>query len=59
MRTVVDPDNIVVIWIGEKAIGDTIYDMKISGSEDRERAVERVKAMLYEKGLLFGAGTGL
>jgi bifunctional enzyme CysN/CysC len=55
LKTVINPDNIVTIWIGEKAIANTTYDLKISKTEDLQRAVEAAKAMLHEKGLFLNA----
>ena len=51
LKTLINPDSIVTIWIGEKVISNTSYDLKISKIEDMEEAVETVKAMLNKKGL--------
>jgi bifunctional enzyme CysN/CysC len=56
LKTVINPDNIVTIWLGEKAIAKATYDLKISKTEDLQRAVEAAKAMLREKGLFLNAG---
>ncbi|HUL22276.1 MAG TPA: adenylyl-sulfate kinase, partial [Thermodesulfobacteriota bacterium] len=55
LKTIINPDNIVTIWIGEKAIAKATYDLKISKTEDLQRAVETAKAMLHEKGLFLNA----
>jgi bifunctional enzyme CysN/CysC len=51
LKTIIDPDSIVTIWIGEKVIADTTYDVEISKTENMQKAVETAKAILYEKGL--------
>ncbi len=55
LKTTINPDNIVTIWLGEKVIANTTYDLKISKTEDMQRAVETTKAMLHEKGLFLNA----
>jgi bifunctional enzyme CysN/CysC len=55
LKTVINPDNIVTIWIGEEVIAKATYDLKISKTEDLQRAVEAAKAMLHEKGLFLNA----
>jgi bifunctional enzyme CysN/CysC len=51
LKTIINPDSIVTIWIGEKVIADTTYDVEISKTENMQKAVETAKAILYEKGL--------
>ncbi len=51
LKTIINPDSIVTIWIGEKVVGDKIYDVEISRTENMQEAVETAKAMLYEKGI--------
>ena len=55
LKTVINPDDIVTIWLGEKVIPNTMYDLKISKTEDLQRAVEAARAMLDEKGLFLNA----
>jgi len=53
IKTIINPDSIETIWIGEKVMTDIQYDLKIGKAEDVEKAVDTVKAMLYEKGIIF------
>jgi bifunctional enzyme CysN/CysC len=52
IKTIINPDSIETIWIGEKVTTDIPYDLKIPRTEDMQRAVETAKAMLYERGII-------
>jgi bifunctional enzyme CysN/CysC len=52
INTVINPDNIEVIWIGKKVTTDIQYDLKIPKTEEFMSAVETVKKMLCEKGIV-------
>ena len=52
IKTIINPDSIETIWVGEKVTTDIVYDLKITKTEDMEKAVETVKAMLREKGII-------
>lgn len=52
VKTIINPDSIETIWIGEKVMTDIVYDLKISKTDDLEKAVETVKAMLQERGII-------
>jgi bifunctional enzyme CysN/CysC len=51
LKTIINPDNIVTIWLGENVIPHTTFDLKIAQTENLERAVQTARAMLDEKGL--------
>jgi bifunctional enzyme CysN/CysC len=52
INTVINPDNIVVIWMGEKVTTDIQWDLRISKTEDMASAVETVKKTLRQKEIL-------
>jgi bifunctional enzyme CysN/CysC len=50
---IINPDRIQIIWVGENVSTDIVYDMKVSPTEDLEKSVDAVKAMLQERGIIF------
>jgi bifunctional enzyme CysN/CysC len=53
IKTIVNPDSIEILWIGEKVTTDIAYDLKIPKIEDMQRVVDSVIAVLQEKGIIF------
>ena len=52
IKTIVNPDSIEVLWIGENVTTDIAYDLKIPEIGEMQRAVDAVKTMLREKGII-------
>jgi bifunctional enzyme CysN/CysC len=53
IKTTVDPDRIEAIWIGVQVTTDLAYDLLITEQESEEEAVERIKRLLQDKGIIF------
>lgn len=53
IQTVINPDSIETLWIGENVTTDIAYDLKMPSIEDMQTAVDTVKAMLKERGIIF------
>jgi len=53
VRTIINPDSIETIWIGKKITTDIVCDLKIAETEDMEKTVDTVKAILYERRIIF------
>jgi bifunctional enzyme CysN/CysC len=52
IKTTVEPDRIQVVWAGENRTTDVVIDLKVAEPEGEE-AVEQVKRLLQEKGIIF------
>ena len=52
IKTTVDPDRIETVWVGDPGASDLSYDLLLADQEGDE-AVERVRTLLLEKGILF------
>ena len=48
MKTVVQPERIEVVWIGEEMATDIAYDLLIPQPHQVEEAVDRIKGLLQE-----------
>ena len=57
IKTIVNPDSIEVLWSGENVTTDIAYDLKIPERGEIRRAVEAVKTMLREKGIIGDPGS--
>jgi bifunctional enzyme CysN/CysC len=53
VKTVVHPEHIEVIWIGEDITTDISYDLMISHPENVDEAVNQIKNVLQERGIIF------
>jgi bifunctional enzyme CysN/CysC len=53
MKTVVNPEHIEVVWIGEDVTTDIAYDLVIPHPEIVDEAVDQIKGMLQERGIIF------
>lgn len=53
MKTVVDPDRIELVWVGDTVTTDVTCDLVLSDQDDAAEAVERIKRRLQDKGVLF------
>jgi bifunctional enzyme CysN/CysC len=54
MRTVLQDTPISVIWVGDEITTDVHVDTRVKSAEAAPQALERMKALLTEKGNLFG-----
>jgi bifunctional enzyme CysN/CysC len=52
IRTTVDPDRIETVWLGEKVTTDIAYDLLLEDPDGAD-AVDRIKRLLQEKGIIF------
>jgi bifunctional enzyme CysN/CysC len=53
IKTVVNPEHIEVVWIGEDVTTDIAYDLVIPHPEIIDEAVDQIKGMLQERGIIF------
>jgi hypothetical protein len=53
IKTVVDPDRIEVVWVGDHVSTDVSYGMIFGDAEAAEDGVDQVKRMLQDKGILY------
>lgn len=53
ITTVVNPERIEVVWVGEDVTTDIACDLVIPHPESVEEAVDRVKRLLQERGIIF------
>jgi bifunctional enzyme CysN/CysC len=53
IRTTVDPDRIETVWIGDPPGTDLNYDLLIPDGEDLTGAVNRIRTLLQDKGIIF------
>ena len=51
-KTTVDPEQIQVVWVGEEQTTDVTCDLDLGDAEPRE-AVDRIKGLLRERGVIF------
>ena len=51
-KTVVDPELIEVVWVGEEHTTDLATDLTIVGESELE-AVDRIKDLLQDRGVVF------
>jgi len=56
IKTVVNPERIEVVWVGEEVTTDIAYDLFIPHTENVEEAVDQIKRMLQERGIIFKPG---
>ena len=53
VKTVVDPDRIELVWVGDTITTDISCDLVLSDQDDAAEGVERIKRRLQDKGVLF------
>jgi bifunctional enzyme CysN/CysC len=53
VKTAVTPERIEVVWVGGEVTTDIAYDLIIPDPQRVEAAVDRIKGMLREKGIIF------
>jgi bifunctional enzyme CysN/CysC len=52
IKTTVEPDRIEIVWVGESRTTDIVPDLTV-GDPDAPEAVDQVKRLLQEKGIIF------
>ncbi len=53
MKTVIDPDKVHVVWIGEKVTTDINYDIHLKNRDKIEEGVVMIKNLLQDRGIVF------
>lgn len=53
VKTVVNPDQIEVVMVGSELKTDIPYDINIIGGSEQKKAVNRIKGLLQDKGIIF------
>ena len=53
IKTIVNPEKIETIWVGEDVTTDIALDLKVPGKIDINESVNMLKNRLYEKGVIF------
>ncbi len=53
LTTIVDPDRIDLIWVGDRVTTDVACDLVLPEQEDEAESIERIKHLLQDKGVLF------
>lgn len=51
--TIINPNRIQIVWVGENVSTNIVYDVKVSSIENLEKSVETVKKLLQERGIIF------
>jgi bifunctional enzyme CysN/CysC len=53
LKTIIDPDFIETIWVGEEVTTDIRFDLKIEILDDVDSAVTQIRHLLQEHGVVF------
>jgi bifunctional enzyme CysN/CysC len=53
IKTTVDPERIETVWVGDTVTTDLVCDLQIGDEETGVEAVDRMKTLLQEKGIIF------
>ena len=53
IKTVIDPEKILTVWVGEDITTDISYDIHISDYAKIEEAMNMIKSQLQDKGIIF------
>ena len=53
IKTTVDPERIETVWVGDTVTTDIVCDLQIGDEESGVEAVDRMKALLQDKGIIF------
>ena len=53
IKTIVNPDRIEVVWIGENIITDISYDLHLYDPRDIADSVDSIKILLQDKGIIY------
>jgi bifunctional enzyme CysN/CysC len=53
IKTVVNPDKIEVVWVGDQKTTDIATDIVIPSNSSTDEAVDRVKGLMQDRGIIF------
>jgi bifunctional enzyme CysN/CysC len=53
IRTTVDHDRIETVWAGDRVTTDIAHSLLVESTQDPDQAVDRVKSLLHERGVIF------
>ncbi len=53
IKTIVNPEKIETVWVGEDLMTDIAIDLRVPGKIDIKESVNMLKNRLYEKGVIF------
>ncbi len=53
IKTIVNPDKIEIIWVGEDHSTNVSHDLKVSGKIDVNESMQKIKTQLQDKGIVF------
>jgi len=53
IKTIVNPEKIETVWVGEDLTTDIALDLRVPGKIDIHESVNMLKNRLYEKGVIF------
>lgn len=55
IKTIIEPELIETVWVGDTVTTDIAYDLTVPGKEDVNQSVEKIITMLQEHGFIFKA----
>jgi bifunctional enzyme CysN/CysC len=55
IKTIIEPELIETVWVGDTVTTDIAYDLTVPGKEDVDTSVEKIITMLQEHGFIFKA----
>jgi len=53
IKTAINPDKIETIWMGDNKTTDIASDLSISSNTESDEAVDRIKSLMQERGIIF------
>ena len=53
IKTIIQPDKIETIWIGDEVTTDINYDIQVSSTLEHEQSVVQIKRMMQDHGIIF------
>ena len=53
IKTVISPEQIEIVWVGEEVTTNISYDLRISDDKDIQKAITSIKDLMYQKGIMF------
>jgi len=53
IKTVIDPEKLLTLWVGEDITTDISYDIHISDYAKIEEAMNMIKSQLQDRGIIF------
>jgi bifunctional enzyme CysN/CysC len=53
IKTIVNPEKIETVWVGDEITTDVSFDFRVPGKIDINESVNSLKESLFEKGIIF------